>query len=62
MKLPYYISGAQLARAVVDIREGRPVEWFLRMAVAEMPKAKPRPDRCFVVTGFNDHLQRTRDE
>ena len=55
MNLPYYYSGAQLARAIVATREGRPVD-------AEMPKAKPRPDRRFVVTGFNGHLQRIRDE
>lgn len=60
-KLPYYYSGAQLARAIVAIREGREVDPFLRQAVAEMPRVKPECDN-FVVTGFSDHLPKaTRD-
>ena len=36
----YHYSGAQLARGIVAIREGRDVDPFLRQAIAAMPKVK----------------------
>ena len=40
MKHPYYYSGTQLTRGLVVINQGREVDPFLRMAIAEMPGVK----------------------
>ena len=41
MQHPYYYSGAQLARGLKVINEGREVDPFLRTAGAEMPRVQP---------------------
>ena len=40
MPHPYYYSGAQLARGLVALQEGREVDPHLRMAIAETPRVK----------------------
>ena len=44
-------GGAQLARSIVAIREDHPIDPFLRMAVAEMPRVKVKRPRLTVTRG-----------
>ena len=53
MKLPYHYDGAQLARGIVAIQEGREIDPILRMAIDEMPKEK---------TPLELEVERLRDE